>query len=82
MALLIALFGWFNAARDKSLGDVYDGVEAFRADIEIACADMSTDEGRDECADMLRDFNQALYDYRDIIRDLNEADATSTATST
>lgn len=81
VALLIAVWGWVQASKADSLGDVYQGVAAFRAEIDTACRDTSTPAGRAECEEKLSDFREALVDYQEVVDDLEEDSTTGTATS-
>ena len=78
IALLVAIWGWVQASKADSLGDVYQGVAAFRAEIDTACRDTSTPAGRSECEETLSDFREALVDYQEVVDDLEDDTATST----
>ena len=80
VALAIALWGWWDASKDDSLSDVYEGVAAFQAEIDEACEDTTTEAGRKECADKLEEFEEALGDYRGVIQDVEDEATTTPST--
>lgn len=87
IALIIAVWGWVAAANDEN-GDFGDAVDVVQAEIQTSCADVSTVEGQERCADVLVEFREVLFDYEEIIEDIGQAPppasgaATTTGTAT